>query len=74
MARPEMPCTVHGMPRPRTKGDTISLRFPIDGDRYLRAKAAAAGKTPADYIVERFMESISKALSVASDATNDVMR
>jgi hypothetical protein len=46
------------MPRPKTKGDAISLRFPIAADTVLREKAAAQNLTPAALIVKRFLPSL----------------
>ena len=46
------------MPRPKTKGDPISLRFPIAADTVLREKAAAKDMTPAALIVEKFLPAL----------------
>jgi|GEM_PF-2991454 len=39
------------MSRPKTKGDSISLRLPIEHDRKLREFAEAKNETPAEVIL-----------------------
>lgn len=39
------------MSRPKTKGDSISLRLPIDHDRKLRQFAESRNETPAEVIL-----------------------
>lgn len=38
------------MPRPRTKGDPIQIRLPLDTDERLRDRADGLGLTPAEYV------------------------
>jgi predicted DNA-binding protein len=46
------------MPRPLTKGQPISLRFPLAADTRLRSLAEARGMTPAEYLVSRILPAL----------------
>jgi hypothetical protein len=46
------------MPRPLTKGQPISLRFPLAADTKLRSLAEARGMTPAEYLVSRILPAL----------------
>jgi len=46
------------MSRPKTKGNPISLRFPIAADAKLRALADARSMTPAEYLVSRILPAL----------------
>ena len=53
-----MPCTVNGMARLKTKGDTITLRLPLDIDARVRARATELGLEPGPYIAASIVASL----------------